>query len=202
MPGVRCRSDERKEPQAKKFRQLQHLEIQGNAFLPFSSVQFSSVQFSRSVMSDSLRPHELQHARTPCPSPTHGVHPNSCPSSQWCHPAISSCVVPFSSCPQSLPASQPFPMSQLFPWGGQSVGVSALASVLPKNTQDWSPLECHTYWYLDVTPVRLLLEFWSLELQHNKSVFSQATKFVIICYSSDRKLIHFFSIDSSETSSS
>ena len=99
---------------------------------------FSSVQFS-SVMSDSLRPHELQHARPPCPSPTPRVHSNSCASSQWCHPAISSSVVPFSSCPQSLPASGPFPMSQLFTWGRLSIGVSALASVLPKNTQDWSP---------------------------------------------------------------
>ena len=99
----------------------------------------SSVQFSRSVMSDSLQPHESQHTRPPCPSPTPGVHPNSCASSRWCHPAISSSVVPFSSCPQSLPGS--FPMSQLFAWGGQSTGVSALASVLPMNTQDWSPLE-------------------------------------------------------------
>ena len=99
------------------------------------------IQFSRSVVSSSLRPHELQHTRLPCQSPTPGVHPNSCPSSQWCHPAISSSVVPFSSCPQTLPASESFPMSQLFTWGGQSIGVSALASVLPKNTQDWSPLE-------------------------------------------------------------
>ena len=101
---------------------------------------FSSVQFSRSVVSNSLRPHELQHARPPCPSPTPGVHPNSCASSQWCHPAISSSVIPFSSCPQSLPASGSFPMSQFFSWGGQSIGVSAWASVLPMNTQDWSPL--------------------------------------------------------------
>ena len=101
----------------------------------------SSVQFSRSVMSDSLQPHELQHTRPPCPSPTPGVHSNSCPSSRWCHPAISSSVFSFSSCPQSLPASESFPMSQLFAWGGQSTGVSALASFLPKNTQDWSPLE-------------------------------------------------------------
>ena len=99
-----------------------------------------SVQFSHSVMSDSLRPHELQHTRPPCPSPTPRVHANSHPSSWWCHPAISSSVVPFSSCPQSLPASESFPMSQLFAWGGQSTGVSALASLLPKNTQDWSPL--------------------------------------------------------------
>ena len=100
-----------------------------------------SVQFSCSVVSDSLWPHELQHARPPCPSPTPGVHPYSCPLSWWCHPAISSSVVPFSSCPQSLPASRPFPVSQLFTWGGQSIGVSALASFLPKNTQNWSPLE-------------------------------------------------------------
>ena len=98
-----------------------------------------SVQFSRSVVSNSLQPHESQHARPPCPSPTPGVYPNSRPSSRWCHPANSFSVIPFSSCPQSLPASQSFQMSQLFPWGGQSIGVSASASVLPKNTQDWSP---------------------------------------------------------------
>ena len=92
-------------------------------------------------MSDSLQPHELQHARPPCPLPTPRVHSNSCPSSWWCHPAISSSVIPFSSCPQSLPASESFPMSQLFAWGGQSTGVSILASFLPKNTQGWSPLE-------------------------------------------------------------
>ena len=97
-------------------------------------------QFSRSVVSDSLRPHELQHARPPCPSPTPGVHSNSCPLSLWCHPAISSSVIPFSSCPQSLPASGSFPVSQLFAWGGQCIGVSALASVLPMNTQDRSSL--------------------------------------------------------------
>ena len=102
--------------------------------------QFSSVQFSCSVVSDSFRPHELQHARPPCPSPTPGVHSNSCLLNWWCHPAISSSVVPFSSCPQSLPASESFPMGQLFAWGGQSIGVSASASVLPMNTQDWSPL--------------------------------------------------------------
>ena len=102
----------------------------------------SSVQFSHSVVSNSLRPHEPQHARPPCPSPTPGVHSDSCPSSQWCHPVISSSVIPFSSCPQSLPASESFPMSQLFAWGGQRTGVSALASVLQMNTQDWSPLKC------------------------------------------------------------
>ena len=103
--------------------------------------EFSSVQFSCSVVSDSLQPHELQHARPPCPSPTPGVHSDSHPSSQWCHPAFSSPVVPFSSCPQSLPASESFPMSQLFTWGGQSIGVSALASFLPKKSQGWSPSE-------------------------------------------------------------
>ena len=93
-------------------------------------------------MCDSLWPHELQHARPPCPSPTPGIHPDARPSSRWCNPAISSSVIPFSSCPQSLPESESFPMSQLFTWGGQSMGVSALASFLPKNTQDWSPLGC------------------------------------------------------------
>ena len=97
-----------------------------------------SVHFSHSVVSNSLRPPQSQHARPPCPSPTPGVHTNPCPSSQWCHPAISSSVVPFSSCPQSLPAPGSFPMSQLFAWGGQSIGVSASVSVLPMNTQDWS----------------------------------------------------------------
>ena len=101
-----------------------------------SSVQLSSVAQS----CPTLWPRELQHARPPCPSPTPGDHSNSCPSSQWCHPAISSSVVPFSYCPQSLPASGSFPMSQLFAWGGQSIGVSASTSVLPMNTQDWSPL--------------------------------------------------------------
>jgi len=101
-----------------------------------------SVQLSHSLVSDSLWPHESQHARPPCPSPTPRVHPNSCALSQWCHPAISSSVIPFSSCPQSLPALGSFPMSQLFAWDGQSTGVSASASVLPMNTQDWSPLEC------------------------------------------------------------
>ena len=104
-------------------------------------IAYASVQFSRSVMSDSLRPHELQHARLPCPSPTPRVYSNSCPSSRWCHPAISSSVVPFSSCPQSIPTSGTFPMSQLLAWGGQSTGVSALTSFLPKKSQGWSPSE-------------------------------------------------------------
>ena len=100
------------------------------------SVQFSSV----GQLCPTLRPNELQHTRPRCPSAIPGFHSNSRPSSQWCHPATSSSVVPFSSCPQSLPASESFPMSQLFTWGGQSTGVSALASFLPKNTQGWSHL--------------------------------------------------------------
>ena len=99
---------------------------------------FSSVQFSCSVVSNSLQPHESQHARPPCPSPTPRVYPKSCPSSQWCHSAISFSMVPFSSCPQSLPASESVPMSQLIARGGQGIGVSTSASVLPMNTQDWS----------------------------------------------------------------
>ena len=120
-------------------------------------------------MSDSLWPHELQHARPPCPSPTPRVHSDSCPSSQWCHPAISSSVIPFSSCPQSLPASGSFPVSQLFEWGGQSIGVSALASFLPKNTQDWSPLEW-TGWI-------------SLQSKVLSSVFSNSSKASILWHS-------------------
>ena len=121
----------------------------------------SSVQSSRSVVSDSLRPHESQHSRPPCPSPTPRVYSNSCPSSRWCHPAISSSVIPFSSCPQSLPASGSFPMSQLFASDGQNIGVSASASVLPKNTQDWPPLEW-TGWI-------------SLQSKGLSSVFSKTT---------------------------
>ena len=101
---------------------------------------FISAQFSRSVMSDSLWPHEAQHARPPCPSPTPGVYPNSCPLSRWCHLTISSSVIPFSSCLQSFPTSGSFQMSQLFTLGGENIGVSASTSVLPMNTQDWSPL--------------------------------------------------------------
>ena len=100
----------------------------------------SSVQLSHSVVSESLWPHELQHARPPCPSPTPGVYLTPCPLSWWCHPTISSSVVPFFSCLQSFPASRSFPMSQLFASSGQSIGVSASKSVLPMNTQDWSPL--------------------------------------------------------------
>ena len=117
------------------------LEVNIHKTKIMASDSISSVQLSCSVMSDSLQPHESQHTRPPCPSSTPRVHPDSRPSSQWCHPAISSSGVPFSSCPQSLPASESFPMSQVFAWGGQSTGVSALASFLPKNTQDWSPSE-------------------------------------------------------------
>ena len=111
-------------------------KVQNPNIINMYSVKFSSVAQS----CPTLRSHESQHARPPCPSPTPRVYSNSCPSSQWCHPVISSSVVPFSSCPQSLPASGSFPMSQLFAWGGQSIRVSALASVLPMNTQDWYPL--------------------------------------------------------------
>ena len=117
------------------------LAVSLSGFFSFRFCRFSSAQFSRSVMSDSLWPHESEHARPPYPSPTPGVHSDSCPSSQWCHPAISSSVVTFSSCPQPLPASESFPMSQLFTWGGQSTGVSASASFLPKKSQGWSPSE-------------------------------------------------------------
>ena len=106
-------------------------------------------------MSDSLRPRESQHTRPPCPSPTPGVHSDSRPLSPWCHPAISSSVIPFSSCPQSLPASESFPMSQLFSWGGQSTGVSALTSFLPKKSQGWSP-----------EGVPISKSYWGLGLQH------------------------------------
>ena len=108
--------------------------------LSLSLILTFSVQFICSVMSNSLRPHGLQHARPPCPLPTPGVYPNPCPLSRWCHPTISSSIAPFSSCPQSFPASGSFQMSQLFASGGQSIGVSASTSVLPVNTQDWSPL--------------------------------------------------------------
>ena len=141
------------------------------------SVQFSSVAQS---LSDSLRSHEIQHARPPCPSPTPGVHPGSCPSSQWCHPAISSSVVPFSSCPQSLTASESFPMSQLVAWGGQSTGASALASFLPQTSQGWSPSEW-TGWIslqskglsIDVIPrsIWLLLRIWSKYITNSKVHF-------------------------------
>ena len=123
------------------FLPLLSMETLGGEFLRLAFVYNSvyySVQFSHSVVSDSLRPHEIA---APCPSPSPGVHSDSHPSSPWCHPAISSWVILFSSCPQSLPASEFFPMSQHFAWGGQSTGASALASFLPKKSQGWSPSE-------------------------------------------------------------
>ena len=122
-----------------------------------------SVQFSCSVVSDSLRPHEPQHARPPCPSPTPGVHPNSCPLSRWCHPTISASVIPFSSCPQSFPASGSFLVSQFFASGCLSIGVSASASVLPMSIQDWFPFRMD---WLDLLAVQGTLK--SL-LQHHSS---------------------------------
>ena len=112
--------------------------VKNGLHIDLDSVQFS--QFSHSDVSNSLQSHELQHTRSPYPSPTPGVHSNPCPSSQWCHPTISSSVVPFSSCPQSFPASGSFPVSQLFTSGGQGIGVSASTSVFPMNTRDWSLL--------------------------------------------------------------
>ena len=135
----------------------------GLLYFLFPSVHFSSVQFIRSVMTDSLQPHKSQHARPRCPSPTPGVHSDSRPSSQWCHPAILSSVVPFSSCPQSLPASESFPMSQLFAWGGQSTGVSRF-SISPSKEHP-GPISFRMDW-LDLLAVQGTLK--SL-LQHHSS---------------------------------
>ena len=145
---------------------------------------FSSVQFSCSVMSDSSWPHELQHARPPCPSPTPGVYSNSCPLSWWCHTAISSSAIPFSSCPQPLPASRSCTMSQLFTWGGQSIGVSASAPVFPMNTRDWSPLDILIIFYrLLPTPRCCPVHRCGLDCKNrkwkvtwNRLVWSQSTK--------------------------
>ena len=128
-------------------------------------------------MSDSLWPHELQHTRTPCPSPIPGVHSNSRPSSGWCQTAISSSVVPFSSCPQSLPASESFPMNQLSAWGGQSTGVSASASFLPKNTQDWSPLGW-TGW-ISLQSKGLSGVFSNTTVQKKASIFRRSAFFTV-----------------------
>ena len=117
-----------------------HVQFSDWLVLRSQDIIIPSVQFSRSVVSDSSWPYELQHARPLCPSPTARVHPNPCPLSQWYHPTISSSVIPFSSCPQSFPASGSFQMSQLFPSGGQSIGLSASVSVLPMNIQGWLPL--------------------------------------------------------------
>ena len=135
-----------------------------------------SVQFRHSVMSDSLRPHESQHARPPCPSQTPVVYSNSCPSSQWCHPAISSSVVPFSSCPQSLPASGSFPVSQLFTWGGQSIGVSASASVLPMNIQDLISFRMD---WLDLLAVQGTLKSLLQHHSSKESIFRHSALFTV-----------------------
>ena len=123
---------------------LAHCRHARGHFFPRSQIldliEYNSVQFGHSVMSDSLRPHGLLHTRLPCPSPTSRAYSNSCPLSWWCHPTISSSVIPFSSSLQSFPASGSFPVSQLFTSSGQSIGISAAASVLPKNIQDWFPL--------------------------------------------------------------
>ena len=154
-------------------------------------------------MSNSLRPHESQHARPPCPSTTPEIHSNSCPSSQWCHPAISSSVIPFSSCPQSLPASGSFPMSQLFAWGGQSTGVSASVWLLPMNTQDWFPLGW-TGWislqskglsrvFSNTTVQKHQFFGAQLSLQSNflRSLMSQALQCKTSVYKRDRMKIGF-----------
>ena len=132
---------------------------------------FISVQFSHSVMSGSLRLYGLQHARPPCSSQTPGVYPNSCPLSQWCHPTTSSSIVPFSSCPQSFAASGSFPMSQHFASGGWSIGVSASTSVLPMNTQDWSPLGW-TGW-ISLQPKGLSRVFSNITVQKHQFVGTQ-----------------------------
>ena len=147
-------------------------------------MQLASVQFSCSVVSDSLRPHESQHARPPCPSPSPGVHSDSRPSSQWCHPAISSSVVPLSSCPQSLPASESFPMSQRFAWGGQSTGASALASFLPKKYQGWSPSEW-TGW-ISLQSKELSRVFSNTTLQKHHSIKRRQGRY--LCFWSDHLL--------------
>ena len=127
---------------------------------------FSSVQFSRSVVSNSSQPHGPQHTRPPCPSPTPRVYSNSCPLSRWCHPTISSSVIPFSSCLQSFPASGSFQMSQFFTSGGQSIGASASTSVLPVNIQDWSPLGW-TGWISCSLPLSQILGAHSMRIQRN-----------------------------------
>ena len=141
-------------------------------------------------MSNSLRPRESQHTRSPCPSTTPGAHPNSCPSSRWCHPAISSSVVPFSSCPQSLPESESFPMSQLFAWGGQSTGVSVSASVLPMNTQDWSPCSPRDSQESSPTPQFKSSNSSVLSFLHRKVKLSFFTSTIVWLQVSNRQWTH------------
>ena len=150
---------------------LQILDVNLSELWEWVMDREASVQFSCSVVSESLQPHELQHARPPCQSPTPGIHPNQCPSSRWYHPTISFSVVPFSSCPQSFPASGSFQMSQLFASGGQTIEVSASASVLPMNTQDWSPLEW-TGW-ISLQSKGLSRDFSSTTVQKHQFVGAQ-----------------------------
>ena len=153
---------------------LLHTELLRVCLNPNQSEQpgYSSVQLSCSVVSDSLQPHGPQHARLPCPSQTPGVHPNSCPLSQWCHPSISSSVVPFSSCPQSFPASGSFQMSWLFASGSQSIGVSASTSVLPVNIQDWFSLDL-TGW------ISGLLRIFSQHHSSKASILQHSAFFIV-----------------------
>ena len=144
-------------------------------------------------MSDSLQPHERQHTRPSCPSPTPGVHPNPCPLSLWCHPTISSSVVPFSSCPQSFPASGSFQMIQLFASGGQSIGVSASTPVLPMNTQDWSP--CSPRDSQESSPTPQFKSISSSVLSFLYSSYSVSTKHQILCYMLNMHYLSFTHID-------
>ena len=141
-----------------------------NRSLKKLNIELSSVQFSHSVVSDSLQPHGLQHARPPCPSPTPGVHSNSCLLSRWCHPTISSSVVPFSSCPQSFPASGSFQMSQFFASGGQNIGISVSTSVLLVNTQDWSPCCAGDSQESSPTPQVKNINSWALSFLYSPTL--------------------------------
>ena len=145
-------------------------------------------------MSDSLRPHELQHARPPCPFPTPRVHPNPCPLSLWCHPTISSSVIPFSSCPQSLPASGSFQMSQLCALGGQSIGVSALASVLPMNIQDWSPLGWTVWISLQSKGLSRVFSNTTIQKHHLLNILKLENLVLGLNITKFRKLILWYSI--------
>ena len=158
-------------------------------FFPIYLPILSSVQFICSVMSDSLQPNESQHARPPCPSPTPRVHSDSRPSSQWCHPAISFSVIPFSSCPQFLPASEFFPVSQLFTWGGQSTGVSALASFPPKKSQGWSLSEWTGWIFLQSKGLSRIFSNYVLIISITSgiltfSIDSETQKFSVLCLGS------------------
>ena len=163
-----------KDESLQKNNLFSHTIIRNNSGLKYL-YYFSSVQFSCSIVPESLRPHGLQHTRPPCASSTPGVHPSSRPSSRWCYPAISSSVVPFSSCPQFLTASKSFPMSQHFSWGVQSIGVSALASVFPKNIQGWSPLEWTSWISMQSKTLKSLLQHHSSKA----SIFQHSAFFTV-----------------------